>query len=216
MAKWLPASGNAKVMVSDPNNPTSYIAHATTPNLAVSELDDNKSGERTFEIGEAIEISNSGSTIGYAVFLGTITVDGITYPVLGASGNIIIAGISASDPTPDLGTRNDDGYPSNIDRTGSFTVCFFPGTIIATLRGECKVEDLVPGDLILVEDAHSVPATWTGRMAQKFRRRFGFRRAVPVKWVGRQTVSTLFGPAERLMPVRLAAGSRGGGGGATA
>jgi len=37
------------------------------------------------------------------------------------------------------------------------------------------------------------------------------RRTVPVKWIGRQTVSTRFGPAERLMPVRFAAGSLGDG-----
>jgi hypothetical protein len=36
-------------------------------------------------------------------------------------------------------------------------------------------------------------------------------RAVPVKWLGRQTVSTRFGPAERLMPVRFAAGALGAG-----
>ena len=36
-------------------------------------------------------------------------------------------------------------------------------------------------------------------------------RSVPVKWIGRQTVSTRFGPAERLMPVRFAAGALGQG-----
>ena len=36
-------------------------------------------------------------------------------------------------------------------------------------------------------------------------------RHCPVKWIGRQTVSTLFGPAERLMPVRFEAGSLGDG-----
>ena len=34
---------------------------------------------------------------------------------------------------------------------------------------------------------------------------------MPVKWIGRQTVLPLFGPAERLMPVRFAAGSLGDG-----
>ena len=32
---------------------------------------------------------------------------------------------------------------------------------------------------------------------------------LPVKWVGRQTVSTRFGPADRMLPVRLTAGSLG-------
>jgi len=36
-------------------------------------------------------------------------------------------------------------------------------------------------------------------------------RTVPFKWIGRQVVSARFGPAERLMPVRFAAGSLGEG-----
>ena len=67
-----------------------------------------------------------------------------------------------------------------------FTItCFCAGTLIATPLGETPVQDLRIGDQIL---------TACGR-------------PVPVKWIGRQTVSTRFGPAERLMPVRFAAGS---------
>ena len=99
----------------------------------------------------------------------------------------------------------------NIDNS-AFTVCFFPGTLIATPDGERKVEDLVSGDRVLIEDFGAVPATWAGHMARELRRNLGFGRAVPVKWIGRQTVSSLFGSAERLMPVRFSAGSLGGGG----
>ena len=85
----------------------------------------------------------------------------------------------------------------------TFTVCFFPGTLIATPSGERKVEELTSGDPVLTADSGAIPAVWLGH---------NLARAVPVKWIGRQTVSTLFGPAERLMPVRFAAGSLGGGG----
>ena len=83
--------------------------------------------------------------------------------------------------------------PTNFSKSAnvtseSFTVCFFPGTMIATPYGERKVEELVCGDLVLV----------------------GKSRVVPIKWIGRQSVSTLFGPTERLMPVRFSAGSLGG------
>jgi hypothetical protein len=61
--------------------------------------------------------------------------------------------------------------------------------MIATPGGSRAVEDLTRGDLVLAEDG----------------------RVVPVKWIGRQTVSTRFNPAERLMPVRFAAGSLGNG-----
>lgn len=65
--------------------------------------------------------------------------------------------------------------------------CFAPGTGIATPTGDIAIEDLSVGDLVLTADG----------------------RAVPVRWIGRQTVSTRFGPAERLLPVRIAAGALG-------
>ena len=100
-----------------------------------------------------------------------------------------------------VGLKADDA-PIEIVRTGnsanltaeSFTVCFFPGTLIATPFGERKVEELTSGDLVLIGGAGTIPATWLGRK---------FARSVSIKWIGRQTVSTLFGPAERRMPVRF-------------
>ena len=140
-------------------------------------------------------------------YRGTVTINGKVYPVVETTTSSWFA----------LGAGDDvDNAPALIanalDTSGTFTVCFFPGTLIATPLGERNVEDLVPGEPVLIGDPSSVPATWTGRMARALRRRLGFRRAVPVKWLGRQTVSTRFGPAERLMPVRFAAGSLGGGG----
>ena len=73
--------------------------------------------------------------------------------------------------------------------TSAFIMCFVAGTRIATPCGSRTVEMLAIGDLVMTADD----------------------RIVPVKWIGRQTVSTRFGPAERLMPVRFAAGSLGGG-----
>ena len=67
--------------------------------------------------------------------------------------------------------------------------CFHAGTLIHTPTGETTLEDLAIGDPVLTADG----------------------RVVPVKWIGRQTVSTRFGAAERLMPVRFAAGSLGHG-----
>jgi len=63
------------------------------------------------------------------------------------------------------------------------------GTDIDTPAGHVAVEDMSQGDEILTSDGC----------------------VTHVKWIGRQTVSTRFGPAERLRPVRFAAGSLGGG-----
>lgn len=83
-----------------------------------------------------------------------------------------------------------------------FIPCFLPGTLIATPTGERRVEELAAGDMIL-----SPPPPITHNI-------LGNRPEylpVPVKWIGRRVVSTVFGPVERLMPVRFAAGSLGDG-----
>jgi len=97
-----------------------------------------------------------------------------------------------SSPTADSG---DPGYPTNFNTdlppliTTPLPVCFTAGSRIATPSGETAVEALQIGTLVRTTEG----------------------RAVPVKWIGRQTVLPLFGPAERLMPVRFAAGSLGDG-----
>jgi hypothetical protein len=65
------------------------------------------------------------------------------------------------------------------------SVCFVAGTRIATPAGEVPVEALRPGDLVLTADG----------------------RAVPVRFLGRQTVDARFGPPWRARPVRIAAGA---------
>ncbi|WP_165586915.1 Hint domain-containing protein [Pseudaestuariivita atlantica] len=60
--------------------------------------------------------------------------------------------------------------------------CFLPGTRIATPDGERAVETLKIGDLVKTADG----------------------TAVPVKWLGRQTVRTLMTATPKLEPVRIA------------
>ena len=69
--------------------------------------------------------------------------------------------------------------------TDTITICFMPGTMIATPDGEAAVETLKPGDLVL---------TTTGE-------------AKPVNWVGRQTVSKRFADPTRSYPIRVRAGA---------
>ncbi len=72
--------------------------------------------------------------------------------------------------------------------TGPYLFCFAPGTAIATPDGNTAVEHLAPGDRVQTDGGG----------------------AVPVKWIGRQTVHKLFaGP--HMQPVRIRAGALGGG-----
>ena len=66
-------------------------------------------------------------------------------------------------------------------------LCFGEGTMIATPEGEKAVETLEIGDIVTTAEG----------------------KDVAVKWMGRQTISTVFGGSERRMPVSIAAGALG-------
>ncbi|WP_240661736.1 Hint domain-containing protein, partial [Nioella ostreopsis] len=94
-------------------------------------------------------------------------------------GNILLHG---DDPAYWTGTIDIvDHTNPNINGTTYATqdsaifLCFAAGTLIATAAGEVPVEDLRIGDSVTTAEG----------------------RAVSVKWIGRQTVHTRFGPAER-------------------
>lgn len=70
---------------------------------------------------------------------------------------------------------------------GDFVVCFLAGTMIATPGGLMAVEALSIGDTVLTPSG----------------------QAVPVRWLGRQTVSTTFGLTDEMLPVCVAAGALG-------
>jgi hypothetical protein len=61
--------------------------------------------------------------------------------------------------------------------------CFYAGTMVRTPAGEVRVETLKRGDLVLTADG----------------------RSIPISWLGRQTVSTLFSDPLRVLPIRIKA-----------
>lgn len=65
--------------------------------------------------------------------------------------------------------------------------CFYPGTRLTTPTGEVAVEDIQPGTLLLTNDG----------------------LAVPVRWLGRSTISTRFADPLRVLPIRIKAGALG-------
>jgi Hint domain len=72
-----------------------------------------------------------------------------------------------------------------LNNAQSYAICFMAGTHVATPEGSVCVEDLAAGDLVLTAE---------GLVA-------------PIKWVGRQTMSTTFGNLNRILPIRIKAGA---------
>ncbi|MGV3548675.1 Hint domain-containing protein [Rhizobium sp.] len=65
--------------------------------------------------------------------------------------------------------------------TTTVTLCFYPGTMIATPEGEKAVETLEIGDMVLLQDGS----------------------AAPVRWMGRNTISLLFADKLKSLPIRI-------------
>ena len=184
--------------------PPSGMLEDLDPTSKVVKISDNEA-DTTFEVGKKVTVTYDGGTTSPSFsFAGSVIVDGMDYPVLKFGAFLAIVGLDLSAATTKTLAQ------SALDAS-AFTECFFPETLIATPTGERKVEELISGDLVLIGDSAAISTTWLASMGKNFRKWLGFARAVPVKWIGHQTVSTRFGPAERLMPVRFAAGSLGGG-----
>ncbi|HET6607601.1 MAG TPA: Hint domain-containing protein, partial [Rhodopila sp.] len=75
--------------------------------------------------------------------------------------------------------------PTTDNEVELVVVCFYPGTRIRTNNGDVAVQDLGLGDIIITAD----------------------NRSLPVRWIGRNTVSTRFGDPLRVLPIRIKAGA---------
>lgn len=134
-----------------------------------------------FETTDGLIASSPGQPDSMASYLGYFEDGGTLYAVIDdpSGGTFAVMGISlASELYADRASLSIN--------TGPFAACFAQGTMIAVPGGECAVEDLAIGDLVV-----------TAAGAQ-----------VPVRWIGRQTLAKLFF-GERAALVRIAVGALG-------
>ena len=125
--------------------------------------------DNTFEGVETVE----GGFRPSQLYEGFVEIGGQQWPAFsGPPGELFV--YFATPVTPPLNFTVVNPFP--------FTVCFAPGTAIATPEGAVAVEALSIGDPVLTADG----------------------RTVPVKWVGRQTRAPLF---QRIRMIRVAAGA---------
>jgi hypothetical protein len=116
-----------------------------------------------------------------------------------ADGNASLKGAWFWNWEPDPSTVGAGTYPSwtpqdnaaaLADTKTAFTAdvtCYYPGTGIRTPAGDVVVENLAIGDAVMTADG----------------------RALPVRWIGRNTVSTRFTDPLRVLPIRIRAGALG-------
>lgn len=151
-----------------------------TSNDATNVIGSSDTDDGSWDVGDAYT-DGSNST-----FVGHYTENGHLFLVFENPTVYAIVSPTAS--------SSDPGYPSDyvndpapVSATSQAT-CFAEGTGIATPEGECAVEDLKIGDLVVTAAGASVP----------------------VRWIGRQTLHrVIMGP--RFQPVRFRVGALGNG-----
>jgi len=138
------------------------------------------------DIASPNEIFNPDYSGSDATFLGVVSHGGRDFYFIQDQFGFLLGTMETNLPHADFPPGI---APSDVQNgpTDTLPACFLAGTCIATPTGWTAVEDLNVGDSV---------ATASGATAR-------------VRWIGRQAVSTRFGPAERLMPVRVRAGALG-------
>ena len=136
--------------------------------------------------GQEINLRSAGNGLnGNYDYVGSVTTS------QGGTGYIVYNAVSqqsymltdqhfsfSGSPDLSLGDANSSGPGSDMP------VCFMAGTRISTQASKINVEDLKVGDVVLTAGG----------------------RAVPVRWIGRQTVAPFFA-GELSLPVRIKAGA---------
>lgn len=142
----------------------------------------------TTDIIDDVSLSWTGSTSYTISDTGTPGVQQIAVTQGGQTFTFETSGANLMDVTDDTMLS---GGPLHIyedaDGGTNITVCFLAGTHVLTPTGEAQIETLRIGDMVTTADGG----------------------AAPIRWVGVETVSTVFADPMRSLPVRIRAGSLG-------
>jgi hypothetical protein len=155
------------------------VQSESTKNVTV--IDDAQKNDDTTVLGDPVGPNDK--------FTDEFTINGVNYRYIGkvgTAGDQFIAQATSGTQAYRLFSDTPVGIGSTVTATsGTTTICFLPGTQISTPQDEISVEALQPGDLVTTADG----------------------RVVPVRWVGRQTVSTRFADPLRVLPICIKAGA---------
>jgi hypothetical protein len=148
-------------------------------------------------VGSGAELVTGGPLAGALSLTGTGEIDlrnlsfsGTTAGTIGSGGVLTITQGAAIETVTFAPAMAGDTVLYAADGSGgtALTLCFYPGTRIATPEGEVEVQALRPGQMVVTANG-----------------------ARPVRWIGQSHIDTRFADKLRALPIRIHAGALGGG-----
>ncbi len=191
------AAGDTGAVVLDATNSYSGGTTIEDGTLVLGAAGAAGSGAITFGAGDPPALSFTiadapTNTIDGFTFGQTIDITDLAYSNSGTAvwsdGTLTVSEDSTTLSLNLAGSYAGDHFTLATDGASGTTVavvCYYPGTGIRTPSGDVAVEDLRIGDDVVLADG----------------------RVLPVRWIGRNTVSTYFADPLRVLPIRIRAGA---------
>jgi hypothetical protein len=188
-----PSTAFAKQTVNWISNPNFVFNSANGNEIKVADVNDANLTvtlnvqHGTLNLSGTTGLTVTGNGSGTVTFSGSIAninnaLNGLIYHT--TSTNLVAGNV---DDTLTITTSDGHAGGTDTDTVQIDVICFYPGTMVRTPDSEVAVEALKPGDVVMSSDG----------------------RELPVRWLGRQTVSMVFADPVRVLPIRIKAGALG-------